>query len=174
MRRDRVVVQEWDLSCGAAAVTTLLNFHFDDPVSEKEVATALIRRKEYIENPSIIRHRHGFSLLDLKQFVEGRGYRGVGYGLMAIDDLIEHAPVIVPIDANGYNHFVIFRGAAHGRVLLADPAWGNRTMTAAKFERLWIDYGNGVGKVGFVVLPGDGGPSPGGLEPAARDFLVLR
>ena len=38
MRHDKVVVQEWDLSCGAAALATILNHQYDDPVSEREIA----------------------------------------------------------------------------------------------------------------------------------------
>ena len=38
MRHDNVVVQEWDLSCGAAALATILNYQYDDPVSEREIA----------------------------------------------------------------------------------------------------------------------------------------
>lgn len=38
MRRHNVVVQEWDLSCGAAALTTVLNYQHGDPVTEREVA----------------------------------------------------------------------------------------------------------------------------------------
>ena len=48
MRHDNVVVQEWDLSCGAAALATILNHQYDDPVSEREIAAGLIRRDEYL------------------------------------------------------------------------------------------------------------------------------
>ena len=44
MRRDRVVVQKWDLSCGAAALATLLNYQHGDPVPEREIAKVLIQR----------------------------------------------------------------------------------------------------------------------------------
>ena len=49
---------------------------------------------------------------------------------LELEDLIERAPIIVPILANGYNHFVVFRGMRGNRVLVADPAWGNRTLTS--------------------------------------------
>lgn len=44
MRRERVVIQEGDLSCGAAALATILNFQHKDPVNEREIAIALMRK----------------------------------------------------------------------------------------------------------------------------------
>jgi hypothetical protein len=173
MRQDRVVVQQWDLSCGAAALATLLNHQHGDPISEEEIAKGLIEREEYIEHPELVRVRHGFSLLDLKRFVEARGYRGIGYGKLTLEDLIEQAPVMVPISSHGYNHFVVFRGAMGNRVLLADPAFGNRTMLMAKFEKDWLDYPE-FGRVGFVVARADDAAPPNHLAPVPADFVFLR
>ena len=110
MRHENVVIQTWDLSCGAAALATLLRYEFGDSVTEKEVAHGLMRRSEYIEHPEIVQVREGFSLLDLKHYVQARGYKGIGLGKLELQDLIEHAPIMVPVDALGYNHFVVFRG----------------------------------------------------------------
>ena len=98
MRHEHVVIQKFDLSCGAAALATLLNYQYSDPVSEREVAKELIRREEYLQNPALVNIRQGFSLLDLKRYVEQRGYEGIGYGKLTLEDLIERAPVMVPID----------------------------------------------------------------------------
>ena len=121
MRHDRVTIQNWDLSCGAAALTTILNYAYDDPVSERDIAKALIARDRYVDNPGLVRAREGFSLLDLKRYVDARGYRGIGYGKLKLDHLIERAPIIIPIRSNGYSHFVVFRGGQGNRILLAEP-----------------------------------------------------
>jgi len=173
-REEGVVVQSWDLSCGAAALTTLLNYQHRDMVGEKEVAIGLIAQTRYVENPNLLRLRHGFSLFDLKRYVDARGYLGIGFGQMELEDLIEKAPIMVPITSNGYKHFVVFRGQMGNRVLLADPAYGNRTMLAGKFERSWIDYGGSIGKVGFVVARKNGLAEPNGLAPRPEEFLTLR
>ena len=173
MRQDRVVVQEWDLSCGAAALATLLNHQHGDPVSEREIAKGLIEREEYLAEPLLVRARHGFSLLDLKRYVEKRGYRGMGYGQLTLADLLERAPMIVPVRFKGYNHFVVFRGARGNRVLLADPAFGNYTMLAPNFEDAWLDYGK-FGKVGFAVARPEEATPPNQLAPRATDFVSLR
>jgi hypothetical protein len=173
MRRDRVVVQEWDLSCGAAALATVLNHQHGDMIGERDVALGLIGQERYIANPQLVRLRHGFSLLDLKRFVDGRGYTGIGFGGLDLDSLTERAPAIVPIRTVGYNHFVVYRGRMGNRVLLADPAFGTRTMTIAKFQRSWLTYPV-VGRVAFIVGRGDGPAPPGDLAPRAADFRTLR
>jgi len=129
-----------------------------------------MEREEYLANPLIVQAREGFSLLDLKRYVEKQGYEGIGYGRLTLSALLEYAPIMVPVDLHGYNHFVVFRGAYNSRVLLADPAWGNRTMRVEKFEQAWIDYPQ-LGKVGFVVTRRDDPASPNHLAPQAKDFV---
>jgi uncharacterized protein len=161
LRHHDVVIQTWDLSCGAAALATLLRYEWGDPVTEKQVAQGLMTRKEYIQHPNVVQIREGFSLLDLKRYADAHGFKGEGYGQLDFNDLIEDAPIMVPVDALGYNHFVVFRGVMGDRVLLADPAWGNRTMTIDKFKRMWLDYGKSMGHVGFLV-------KRPGVAPASR------
>ncbi len=173
MRRDKVIVQKWDISCGAAALGTLLNYQHGDPVSEREIAKGLFRREEYVKNPRLVQIRQGFSLLDLKRYVDQRGYVGTGYGKLHLDELVQRAPIMVALNLHGYNHFVVFRGIMGDRVLLADPAWGNRTMRIERFEAAWIDYPE-LGKVGFVVDRRDGSSPPNQLAPKPKEFLNLR
>lgn len=172
MRHHDVIIQSWDLSCGAAALATLLRYEWGDPVTEKKVAQGLMARKEYIQHPNLVQVREGFSLLDLKHYVEAHGFKGEGFGQLDFDDLVEKAPIMVPVDALGYNHFVIFRGVMNDRVLLADPAWGNRTMTIDKFKRMWLDYGKRMGHVGFVVVrPGVAPLSR--MQPQPSEFVMF-
>jgi predicted double-glycine peptidase len=172
LRRDKVVIQQFDLSCGAAALATLLRYQHGDPVTEREVAVGLISRNEYIANPELVILQQGFSLLDMKSFAERRGFVGEGLAGLEFSDLLERGPAIVPLRLNGYNHFVVFRGAMHNTVLLADPAYGNRTMSLEKFLASWIDYA-GLGRVAFTVRRADGSAPPSQLSVTAADFLVL-
>ena len=172
IRERNVVIQNWDLSCGAAALATILNYQHGDPVSEREIATRLMSRSEYLDNPMLVTLRQGFSLLDLKRFVDGRGYNGVGLGQLTLEHLVARAPMIVPINVYGYQHFVVFRGTLGNRVLLADPAFGNRTMVRSDFEDAWINFAE-IGHVGFLVARKDGLIPPNRLEPKPGDFVTL-
>lgn len=173
IRNEKLVRQEWDLSCGAAALATLLNFQHGDAVTEREIASTMMGRPEYMERPEVVQLRQGFSLLDMKRYVEGRGYRGVGLGQLTFDDLIERAPLLIPVDIHGYPHFVVFRGAYGDRVLLGDSNFGNRTMRRDRLEEVWMELPN-LGHVGFAVLSPDDQPPPNTLDATERDFLFLR
>jgi len=172
-RHQNVVLQQWDLSCAAAALATILRYQHGEPVTERSVALGLINREEYLANPQLVRLRQGFSLLDLKRFTDGLGYQGVGLGQLAFPDLLERAPIIVPVNLQGFPHFVVFRGATSNTVLLADPAFGNVTMSIDKFMNGWIDYRD-IGRVGFVVTKSGMPAPPRRLSPRAMDFVVLR
>lgn len=152
IRNDRLVRQQWDLSCGAAAVATMLTFQLGDPVSERQAALGMLRTG----NARLARARLGFSLLDLKRFAASLGFSAAGYGNLSIDELLAMAPAIVPIRVHNFGHFVVIRGQRGDRVLLGDPAFGNRTMTTDAFLRAWTSH------IGFVVT------RPGELHPPNR------
>ena len=172
MRRDGVVMQAWDLSCGAAALATLLNYHHGDPVSELEITRGLIDRDIYLETPELVKARQGFSLADLARFTNARGYRAGGFGSLAFADLAGMTPLILPIFENGQSHFVVYRGVWQGQVLLSDPAFGVRTMRRTTFERLWIPVNDEVGRVGFTVDRRDGLDPPDRLRARPADFMM--
>lgn len=135
IRERGVIMQKWETSCAAASVATVLTYAFRDPVSERHAATAMLERTD----PAKVRTQGGFSLLDLKHYVEGRGYRGAAYRRLSFDDLrLFHAP-IVAINEFGYPHYVVFDGVQNDVVRLADPAFGNRELTRTAFEAVWID-----------------------------------
>jgi len=172
IRHDHVVLQQWELSCAAAALATLLRYQHGIPATERSVALGLINRQEYLANPELVRLRQGFSFLDMKRFVATLGYEGVGLGQLALGDLLKRAPIIVPVNLRGYPHFVVFRGATKNRVLLADPAFGNITLTIDKFLNGWINYQK-LGRVGFMVTKGGELEPPARLSAQSSDFVFL-
>ena len=143
IREAQVVRQSWDLSCGSAALSTLLTHHLGDPTSEAAVIVWLLRRTD----PVKIQSRGGFSLLDLKRFAESRGYAAEGYAALTIHDLIDLGPAIVPVHAKGYDHFVVVRGVAGDRIVIADPAFGNSTRRVDRFTEIWSSG------IAFVLYP---------------------
>jgi predicted double-glycine peptidase len=161
IRQANVVVQQWDTSCGAAALATLLKYQHGLGASEKEIAEAMLRRGDRLK----VKIRGGFSLLDLKRYADALGLEGVGYMNVGLDDLIEMAPAIVPVTARGYPHFVVVRGRADRKILIADPAFGNRTMDVDGFERAW------QGNIGFIVRRRDGVAPPNELTQRPTDML---
>ena len=143
IREAGVVVQQWDTSCAAAAMATVFTYTFDDAVTEREVATGLLSYTD----PLKVRYRGGFSLLDMKRYAKERGYSATGFRDLSFEDVRYFDAAIVAVDLYGYNHYVIFKGQTpEGKVWLADPAYGNRTVSRKRFEKAWIDG------IAFVML----------------------
>lgn len=140
-----VVRQQFDYSCGSAALATLLHFHYDRPVGEAEIFKAM-----YDAGDQDKIRRVGFSLLEMKQYLAKAGLQADGYRMSLADVAGLGQPGIVLITTGSYRHFVVVKGIARGRVLVGDPAAGQRTYTIPEFEKLWS---NGI----FFAIRDEGG-----------------
>jgi len=144
IRGEGVVRQRWDMSCGAAALSTLLTYEFKDNTPETAIVVWILHRVD----PVKVRARGGFSLLDLKRFAQARGYHAEGYAGMSIEELVsQKSAVIVPIRLKGFDHFIVVRQITAGHVIIADPGFGNLTMRVDRFQSLWKEG------IVFVVHP---------------------
>ena len=143
-----VVPQQYDYSCGAAALTTILRYYVGQDLGERQVMEGLL---EYGESERIV-ERRAFSMLDMKRLVTALGFPSGGFRA-EMEDLAElDHPAIVPIFHAGFEHFVVVRDIRDGRVFIADPAVGNISFTLHEFEEKWTD------NVLFIVFPGDEPP----------------
>lgn len=132
--------QQFDFSCGSAALATLLTFHYGHPVSEQQVFQQM-----YLHGDQVKIRKEGFSLLDMKRFLAARGFQADGFQLPLQQLVAAGLPAIVLLNDKGYHHFVVIKGMSGGRVLVGDPASGARAMPREAFEAAW------VGKLLFVV-----------------------
>lgn len=140
IKRENVIQQSMDYSCGPAGLATLLNYYLDEKVTEKEIVETLFKTVPF----SKVQERHGFSLLDLKKFTQSKGYVVTAYKMTTKFLSERDEPVLVPIKFRNYQHFVIVKDVIADRIFLADPAAGNVSMKISKFEKLWI---NGIGLI---------------------------
>ena len=140
-RHANVVIQRWDHSCGAAALATVLTVGRGFPISEEEIARGMLKRVD----PLRVRHRGGFSLLDMKRQAEELGFAADGYSDLTLEELSDMPFAIVPIRTRGYNHFVVVRAIKGEAVDIADPGFGNYTLSIKRFLAAW------QGQVGFLV-----------------------
>ena len=128
-----IVRQEYDYSCGSAALATILNFYLGENLTENQVIQGLLAYGDKTQ----IKRRRAFSLLDMKRFVTALNYNVAGY-TADIDDLRSLGmPCIVPISIYGYKHFVVFRGIYKEHVFCADPFMGNISFSEDKFREIW-------------------------------------
>ncbi len=127
-----VVRQHTDFSCGAASLATILKYGFDRDVTEESVIKGLFT----VSNPEEVK-KVGFSMLDLKNYVEKIGLKAQGYVVTPAELEKIHIPVIVLLDLGGYKHFVVLEKTTQDKVYLADPALGNRIMPKKLFLQDW-------------------------------------
>lgn len=127
-----MVPQKADFSCGAAALATILNYAYGQKLTEEEAIQGLLK----VSDAGIVKEK-GFSLLDLKNYVQAQGMRGRGYSMSP--EMLEKIkiPVIVLLDLRGYKHFVVLKKTTPDKVYIADPALGNRVIAKQDFVSAW-------------------------------------
>ncbi|MGF2687729.1 C39 family peptidase [Marinobacter sp. DUT-3] len=132
-RFDSVMRQQYDFSCGSAALASLLSYHYDHEVSEQDVFLSMLS----LADAEKVR-REGFSMLDMKRFLEAEGYQADGFRL-PLSGLREKVrlPMIVLLNLDGFRHFVVIKGISESEVLVGDPARGLKVYSYREFERYW-------------------------------------
>lgn len=177
MRFAATARQQYDFSCGSAAVATLLSHHYGRPTTEQQVFESMFLHGEQAR----IR-REGFSMLDMQRFLATLGLRADGFK-QPLGALLEAGlPAIVLVAEQGFHHFVVIKGMQDGRMLLGDPARGTRAMSQQAFESIWQN------KLLFVIhgyqgavrfnAPGDWQAAPAaplaqGIDRQALDLATL-
>lgn len=140
LRFHNIKRQKHDFSCGSAALASLLTYHYNRPVEEKSVIEVMYRNGDKAK----IR-KEGFSLLDMKNYLQSLGLRANGYQ-EGLDKLVKVGiPAIVLINRKGYMHFVVVQGVTKNKVLIGDPALGRKVVKRKEFEKMWQN------KILFVV-----------------------
>lgn len=146
IRDGGVVKQEYDFSCGAASMATLLRGAYGVVVSEAELLETMGKQdgRASFEDMATIFEKLGFY---------ARGYISTFSQLSKIK-----IPVILYVKHRRYDHFTVLRGIDENTVWLADPSVGNQTLSRTQFLSMWetVDLeGNNApprGKL-LVILP---------------------
>ena len=130
-RFQKTLHQQYDFSCGSAALATLLTHHYNFPVSEQDVFREMFTRGDQAKIK-----KEGFSLLDIKNYLANHGFDADGY-VAELDKLsVAKVPAIVLVKEQGYYHFVVVKGLRDGRVLIGDPSSGTRAISRSKFAEI--------------------------------------
>lgn len=139
LRFEATLRQQYDFSCGSAALATLLTHHYQFPVDEQTLFKAMFLRGDQQK----IR-REGFSLLDMQRYLATHGFKADGFVLPLQKLLDAKLPAIVLIDEKGYHHFVVIKGKAMAASCSAiRPA--ARALARSRFEQIWVN------KILFVI-----------------------
>lgn len=139
-----LVRQHTDYSCGAAALATILRYAYRLDADEATVIEGMMM----VSEPEVVRQR-GFSLLDIKRYVESLGMRGRGYRVDEERLRSLRVPAIVLMDVAGFRHFVVLKQVMGDTVEIGDPMLGNRSVPFDEFMAGWPS------RAVFVVIGSD-------------------
>lgn len=157
-RRFRNLVrQQTDYSCGAAALATILKHAYHLNTDEATVIEGMMG----VADPELVKQR-GFSLLDIKRYVESLGMRGRGYRIDEERLMNLRVPSLVLMDVRGFRHFVVLKQIRDGMAEVADPILGNRVVPLPEFLEAWPS------RAVFVVIGSDFDRNTVLLQPSER------
>jgi predicted double-glycine peptidase len=127
-----VVRQQYDYSCGSAAVATLLQYHYGRPTRESDAFSWMWKTGDQRAIQKV-----GFSMLDMRAYLKAIGYRADGFRLNLAQLEQMQTPAIVLLTIGQYKHFVVIKGIHPDKVLVGDPALGLLIIKRPVFEKLW-------------------------------------
>ena len=152
-----LVRQQTDYSCDAASLATILRHAYHLNADEATVIEGMMG----LADPEVVRER-GFSLLDIKRYVESIGMRGRGYRVNEERLRSLRVPGLILMDVQGFRHFVVLKTVNDDMVELGDPILGNRRMKVDEFMAAWPS------RAIFVVIGTDFDRNTVLLQPSAQ------
>ncbi len=152
-----LVRQHTDYSCGAAALATILKYAYRLDADEATVIQGMMA----VADPEIVQER-GFSLLDIKRYVESIGLRGRGYRVDVERLRSLRVPALVLMDVKGFRHFVVLKQVNDDIVEIGDPILGNRSISIEEFLASWPSQAI------FVVIGSDFDRNTVLLQPVSK------
>lgn len=149
MLRDyQLIRQQYSFDCAVASLATILTYQYGESYTVAGIANILtvnLKPKRLAELKET-----GFSLFEIEQASKILDYKTAGYNFDTVEELQAfNFPSIARIVLNNVSHFVVVKQIEAGRVFLADPASGNRSMTVHQFNKIWQR------RYAFFVLPKD-------------------
>jgi len=127
-----IVQQKTDFSCGAAALATILRQAYWLDVDEEHVIKGMLVNADQ----DLVRTQ-GFSMLDMKRYLESIGMRARGYKIGPETLATVKIPVVVLLEIRGYKHFVVLQRADKDWVYIGDPVLGHKRYSHDDFVNGW-------------------------------------
>ncbi|MCH4593746.1 C39 family peptidase [Achromobacter xylosoxidans] len=158
-QRDRdITKQDFDFSCGAASMATLLQGAFGFSITELQLLQLMDKQNG----------RASFE--DMAQALQALGFQAQGYSATFSQLKSLKIPVILYVKNRKYDHFTVLRGINQDTIWLADPSVGNQTLSRHQFLEMWetnlTQNDNGVRRGRFLAIL----PSKSGIDNGEQFF----
>ncbi len=141
IKNEKVVRQNYEESCGAASLATLINTLDDNNLTELDLLKTMSGQKLYTDM---------VSFADLNDAVKKLGFQSKSYKIdRKILESIMSVPILVKIeDDPRFPHFVVIINHKGNYLQIFDPNYGEYISSKREFYSVWDRYNKG----GFALI----------------------
>ncbi len=126
------VRQQRDFTCGAAALASILKYHYGMPVTEEMIFWMIVNRYK----PEELKQKAqvGFSFEDLIFVAEKLGFKTQAAVVSATELEKLNGPVILQLNLKKFDHFAVLRKKTPDIAYMSDPMFGQLTLDESEFK----------------------------------------
>ncbi|WP_270976138.1 cysteine peptidase family C39 domain-containing protein [Campylobacter helveticus] len=141
IKNEKVIRQNYEESCGAASLATLINILDDSNLTELDLLKAMSGQQLYTDM---------VSFADLNDAVKKLGFQSKSYKIdRKILESIISVPILVKIeDDPRFPHFVVIINHKGNYLQIFDPSYGKYISSKREFYSVWDRYKKG----GFALI----------------------
>ncbi|EAI4326631.1 cysteine peptidase family C39 domain-containing protein [Campylobacter upsaliensis] len=141
IKNEKVIRQNYEESCGAASLATLINILDDSNLTESDLLKAMSGQQLYTDM---------VSFADLNDAVKKLGFQSKSYKIdRKILESIISVPILVKIeDDPRFPHFVVIINHKGNYLQIFDPSYGEYISSKREFYSVWDRYNKG----GFALI----------------------
>lgn len=147
IKNEKVIRQNYEESCGAASLATLINILDDNNLTELDLLKTMGGQKLYTDM---------VSFADLNDAVKKLGYESKSYKVdRKILEKLVNIPLLVKIeDDPRFPHFVVIINHKGNYLQILDPSYGKYISSKREFFSVWDRYNKGG--YALIVAPKKG------------------
>ena len=128
MKKNLIVLQDGYKECGAASLLSIIHYY--------KGSISMARLVELTNT-----NKEGTNFYQLKQAAEKLGFNANGYKTNNYNTLQEiETPFIIQIIDKNYEHFCVVYTMKKNKVVVMDPAIGQREILIEEFKKIWTGY----------------------------------
>ena len=128
MKKNLIVKQDGFKECGAASLLSIIRYYGGN-----------ISINKLVEMTNT--DKSGSNFYMLKESAYQVALEAIGYKVDNINNLLSlNIPFICQLINNNYEHFVVVYSIKKNKVIMMDPAVGEKVITCDEFKKLWTGY----------------------------------
>ena len=128
MKKNLIVLQDGYKECGAASLLSIIHYY--------KGSISMARLVELTNT-----NKEGTNFYQLKQAAEKLGFNANGYKTNKYNTVQEiETPFIIQIIDKNYEHFCVVYTMKKNKVVVMDPAIGQREILIEEFKNIWTGY----------------------------------